>query len=171
MFNLGDTVVYPCQGIGIIDSIEEREFKGEKQDYYSIHILNNTMKLTLPASRAEAIHIRLISNSKTIDNTLENINKFVTDKDELKKNSTKERMAINSEKMKSGTLENYLCIIYDLNKIKAQSNLNINENQLFNNAKSFVLEEICQSKHLTKDEAKILLNQAIKYDNYNKEAL
>ena len=48
MFNIGDKIVYPSQGIGVIDIIEEKEFKGEKQKYYTIQLCNNTMKLTLP---------------------------------------------------------------------------------------------------------------------------
>ena len=46
MFNIGDKVVYPSQGIGVISDIEKREFKGEKQDYYKIKIFNNTMILS-----------------------------------------------------------------------------------------------------------------------------
>lgn len=53
MFNVGDKIVYPGQGVGIISCIEEREFKGEKQNFYEIDIVNSTMKLKLPASRFE----------------------------------------------------------------------------------------------------------------------
>ena len=77
MFNIGDKIVYPSQGIGVIDIIEEKEFKGEKQKYYTIQLFNNTMKLTLPFSRIEPSNMRLISDSKTLDNCLKHINKFV----------------------------------------------------------------------------------------------
>ena len=59
MFNIGDKVVYPSQGIGVISDIEKREFKGEKQDYYKIKIFNNTMILSLPVSRAYVSNLRL----------------------------------------------------------------------------------------------------------------
>ena len=66
MFNIGDKIVYPGQGIGVVDCIEEMEFKGERQNYYKIDIVNSTMKLKLPVSRVEFTNIRLISNSKEI---------------------------------------------------------------------------------------------------------
>ncbi|MGL5379904.1 CarD family transcriptional regulator [Clostridium sp.] len=162
MFNLGDTVVYPCQGIGIIDSIEEREFKGEKQDYYSISIINNTMKLTVPVSRIDVANIRLMSNSNAIDKSLEDISSFITNKDELEKSSTNERMAINSKKMKLGKLEDYLGMVYDLNKVKTESKLNSTENQFYQNIRACVIDEMCQSKNIAKDEANRLLDDAIK---------
>ena len=31
MYNVGDKVVYPLHGAGVIDSIEEKEVLGEKQ--------------------------------------------------------------------------------------------------------------------------------------------
>ena len=34
MFNVGDKIVYPMHGAGVIDSIEEKNILGEKQSYY-----------------------------------------------------------------------------------------------------------------------------------------
>ena len=34
MFNVGDHIVYPMHGAGIIDAIEEKNILGEKQAYY-----------------------------------------------------------------------------------------------------------------------------------------
>ena len=34
MFNIGDKIVYPMHGAGVIESIEEKELAGEKQAYY-----------------------------------------------------------------------------------------------------------------------------------------
>ena len=34
MFNVGDKIVYPMHGAGVIDAIEEKDILGEKQSYY-----------------------------------------------------------------------------------------------------------------------------------------
>ena len=36
LFQIGDNIVYPMQGAGIIKAIEEKEISGEKQQYYVI---------------------------------------------------------------------------------------------------------------------------------------
>ena len=81
MFNVGDKIVYPGQGVGIISCIEEREFKGEKQNFYEIDIVNSTMKLKLPASRFENANIRLVSDSEEIDNSLKDIVNYTEEVD------------------------------------------------------------------------------------------
>ena len=35
MFSVGDKVVYPMHGAGVIESIEEKEILGQKQSYSS----------------------------------------------------------------------------------------------------------------------------------------
>ena len=85
MFNIGDKIVYPGQGIGVVDCIEEMEFKGERQNYYKIDIVNSTMKLKLPVSRVEFTNIRLISNSKEVDTDLNNFSDFIVNEEEIKR--------------------------------------------------------------------------------------
>ncbi|GAA0077476.1 CarD family transcriptional regulator [Clostridium sp. CTA-5] len=163
MFNVGDIVVYPNQGVGMVDVIEERTFKGEAQSYYKIHLFNNTMKLTLPCSKAEISNIRLISDSKILDNNLKNINEFVTNIDDLNKSNFKERAAINNTKIKSGTLEDYLEVFCNLTQIKIQHQLNSSEKDMLRKTKRMLIEEISQSKNLSNDEASNLLDKSVAF--------
>jgi CarD family transcriptional regulator len=165
LFNIGDKIFYPGQGIGIIDIIEEKELNGEKQKYYIIQLFNNTLKLTLPFSRVDPSNIRLISDSITLDNSLKHINKFVADPGELAKINFKERRTINELKLKTGTLENYLEVISTLTQLKFEHNLNSSEKQMLNKVKSIVIEEILQSKNLSNDEATSLLEGSMVFEN------
>ncbi len=38
MFNVGDKIVYPMHGAGVIDAIEEKDILGEKQAYYILKL-------------------------------------------------------------------------------------------------------------------------------------
>lgn len=163
MFNIGDKIVYPGQGIGVVDCIEEMEFKGERQNYYKIDIVNSTMKLKLPVSRVEFTNIRLISNSKEIDTDLNNFSDFIVNEEEIKTSTAKERMIINTQKIKEGTLNDYLDVICNLTQVKKLSNINANEKQVLNSTKSLVVEEISQSKDLSREEAIELLENAIRF--------
>ncbi|AGX42725.1 CarD family transcriptional regulator [Clostridium saccharobutylicum] len=161
MFKIGDKIVYPNQGIGIIDFIEEKEFKGEKQSYYKMHLLNNTMKVSIPCSMVETSHMRLISDSKTLDNTLKHINKFIHEVETLARINYKERNAIYLGKIKQGTLDNYLEVICNLTQLKKNHSLNSTEKHILRNAKKLVIEEISQAKNLSNDEASNLLDVSI----------
>ena len=162
LFNIGDKVVYPNQGIGVISDIEKIEFKGEKRDYYKIKIFNNTMILRLPVSRAEVSNLRLISDSEVIDRGLEYIGKVMSDKNEYNEFTSKERMAANSEKVKSGAFRDNLEVICDLIQLKSKSKLNAGDKQVLKSAKDFVIKEISYAKGISIEDSTDLLKKAIK---------
>jgi len=157
-FNIGDKVVYPNQGVGVIDLIEEKEFKGKKEKYYKIHLINNTMKLSLPLSRVKSANMRHISDSKTLDSKLNNIKYYVKEVDKLAKTNYKERNEIYSTKVKSGTLEDLLEIISNLTELKTIHDLNSMEKTILRNTKRILIDEIAQSKKISLDEAGYLLD-------------
>jgi len=152
LFNIGDKIVYPSQGIGVIDIIEEKEFRGETQKYYTIQLCHNSMKLTLPFSRIEPSNMRLVSDSTTLDTCLKHLNQFVVETGELSKVNFKER------KIKSGALDDYLEVICNLTQLKMEHNLNSSEKQMLTSTKKIVIEEISQAKNLSNDEATSLLD-------------
>ena len=73
LFQIGDVVFYPQHGVGIIDCIEEKEINGETKSYYEFHLINNPMKIVLPLDKVENFHVRLISDTDTIDYILMDI--------------------------------------------------------------------------------------------------
>ena len=96
LFNIGDKIVYPMQGVGEIKLIEEKEFRGVMQTYYDIALVNNGMKLMLPSTKMDNSNARLISNPAKFDDILFNLDKYQTDLDSISKNS-KERIEIKKE--------------------------------------------------------------------------
>ena len=54
MFNIGDKIVYPMHGAGVIESIEEKELAGEKQAYYILK-MPGEVKVMVPVEKAEEI--------------------------------------------------------------------------------------------------------------------
>ena len=60
MFNVGDKIVYPMHGAGVIESIEEREILGQKQNYYVMKMPVGDMKVMIPTHNVCDIGIREI---------------------------------------------------------------------------------------------------------------
>lgn len=161
MFQIGDVVFYPEHGVGVIDSIEEKEINGETKSYYKFHLINNPMKIVLPLDRVENFHMRFISDTNTIDYILRDISNRLSNFSEIADYNYKDRREKFIEKMKIGTIENYLEVIYILTKLKVKHNLNSTEGQLLYRSKKIVIEEISIAKNLSKDEAANLLEYSI----------
>ena len=50
MFNIGEKVVYPMHGAGLIETIEEKQILGETRSYYIIRIKHGNMQVMVPAT-------------------------------------------------------------------------------------------------------------------------
>lgn len=161
MFKIGDKVVCPTQGIGVISTILNREFKGESIRYYEINIQNTTMKMTIPVERANNSHIRLVSNYDDIQSKLNTIQDYFIEYDEIKKSSVKERIEENNRRIKEGTLNDYLGVICDLTQISKNATLNATDKQALSAAKKILIVEIAAAKDISADEAETLLDSAL----------
>lgn len=161
MFKTGDTVFYPEHGVGVIDKIEEKEINGEKKSYYKFHLINNPMKILLPLDKVANLHIRYISDTETVDCILKDISNKLADFSEISHYNYKDRREKFLRKIKMGTMENYLEVIYLLTKLKVRQDLNLSEGQILYRSKKIVIEEISIAKNVSKDEAANLLEYAI----------
>ena len=58
MYQIGEKIVYPMHGAGIIESVEEKTVMGKKQRYYILKIATSSMKVSLPVDSCDKIGVR-----------------------------------------------------------------------------------------------------------------
>ena len=73
MFNVGDKVVYPMHGAGIIEAIENREILGKVKKYYILRMPIGDMKLMIPVSTVEEAGLRQVVDADTVQLVLEKL--------------------------------------------------------------------------------------------------
>ncbi len=59
-FKVGDNAVYPGHGVGKVIAMETKEIFGNKQDFYTIQILESGMKIMIPKNNVESVGLRPI---------------------------------------------------------------------------------------------------------------
>ncbi|HOX95091.1 MAG TPA: CarD family transcriptional regulator, partial [Syntrophales bacterium] len=64
MFKIGDLAVYPAQGVGTIETIEDREVMGSRQKFYVMRILGNGMRIMIPTDSARSVGLRELISAK-----------------------------------------------------------------------------------------------------------
>ncbi len=159
MFEIGDKIVYPMQGAGIIKNIEEKEFCGKRRKYYVINMVTGNMKIMIPTERILDSNIRLISDASTLDNVLFSFKS--EDSTSQKTIPSKQRYQINMQKLKSGSLKENIEVVYNLTKIDKEKTLNSSEKQMLMNARKFLVDEIALIKKISENEADDLLDSSI----------
>ena len=69
MFNVGDKIVYPMHGAGVIDAIEEKDILGEKQAYYILK-MPGEVKVMVPTAKAEEVGVRNIIDKSSAEKVI-----------------------------------------------------------------------------------------------------
>lgn len=155
MFLIGDKVVYPMQGIGIIDRIEDKIFSGKNREYIIVKILSNNLEIMIPSDKISNSNLRKITDNSTLEDVLFDL---ANKNNKLEGISAKERYQNNMTKMKSGSLKDSAEVVNDLILMNKEKSLNTSEKQLFNTAHKFLVQEVSFIKNISETEATDFLN-------------
>ena len=138
MYHIGDSVVYPIHGAGVIEGIEKKEILGKIQSYYVMRMPIGDMKVMIPLATAAEIGIRDVIDSITAENVLQ---KFRTVKTDVIQNWNK-RFRDNMEKIKSGNILEVAAVVKSLMMRDRQKGLSTGERKMLSNAKQIMISEI-----------------------------
>lgn len=158
MFNIGDKIVYPMHGAGVIESIEEKEVLGERQKYYVMRMPIGDMKVMVPTTRTKDIGIREIIKQNEVENVFNTLTKCITTSTELNWNK---RYRENMEKMKSGDIFEIVDVVKSLANKDKEKGLSICERRLFNNAKDLLISEIALANQLDKGQVENMIDKSL----------
>ena len=156
MYNVGDKVVYPMHGAGVIDSIEEKEILGEKQSYYILK-MPGEVKVMVPISTAEQHGIRNVIDKGEAEKVM---NVLEQDETEMEKNWNK-RYRDNMDKMKSGNIYEIADVVRNLSFKQKEKGLSTGEKKMLHNAKQILVSERVLAEHANQDEVEELVDNKI----------
>ena len=158
MFNVGDKIVYPMHGAGVIDSIEEKNILGEKQSYYILK-MPGEVKVMVPTAKAEEIGVRNIIDKSSADKVI-----GVLEQDEtvMDKNWNK-RYRDNMDKMKSGDIYEIADVVRNLSFKQKEKGLSTGEKKMLNNAKQILVSELVLAEHSSQEEVEKMIENKIEF--------
>lgn len=157
MFEIGDKVVYPMHGAGIIESIEEREILGEKQSYYVLKFPVGDMKVMIPTTNVEQIGIREVVSDEEVDKVVE----FLSNDQSHMSSNWNKRYRQNMEKIKSGDIYEVAEVVRNLMLRDREKGLSTAERKMLTNARQILISEIVLSKDADEAEVTALIDGII----------
>jgi CarD family transcriptional regulator len=153
MFNIGDKVVYPMHGAGIIESIEEKEILGNKQKYYIMRMPIGNMKVMIPLESVNEIGLREIINKEQVDLVVEVLGGHKT----AMPNNWNRRYRINMDKIKSGDILEVADVVRNLMLRDKEKGLSTGERKMLNNAKQILVSELVLVNNMDEDEIESMI--------------
>ncbi|RJX20923.1 MAG: CarD family transcriptional regulator [Ammonifex sp.] len=154
MFKIGDKVVYPMHGAGVIEAIEEEEVLGEKKDYYVLRLPVGNMKVMIPIANGEGIGLRQVIDKQDVGKVL----KLLKSSGSAMPTNWNHRYRANLEKIKSGNIYAVAEVVRNLARREREKGLSSGEKRMLENAKQILISELVLATELEEDKAKGLLD-------------
>lgn len=157
MFKIGDRVVYPMHGAGIIEAIEEKELLGDSKQFYILKLPIKNMKVMLPIDSAENLGVR-----KVVDNdVLTEVMEVLAQEKGIMPDNWNRRYRSNLEKVKTGDIFEVAQVVRNLEILDREKGLSTGERKMLSNSKQILISEMILAKNLNEDEAATLVNMTI----------
>lgn len=138
MYKIGDSVVYPMHGAGVIEDIEQKEILGKVQSYYVVRMPIGDMKVMVPMDNAAGVGMRDVICKEQAEKVLVNFRTVETD---VIQNWNK-RFRENMVKIKSGDIFEVAAVVKSLMLRDRQKGLSTGERKMLSNAKQILISEI-----------------------------
>ena len=71
MFDVGDSVFYPMHGVGIVESIQEKDMLGERAKYYILRFITSKLTAMVPVASADSVGLRPVIDSSECEKIFE----------------------------------------------------------------------------------------------------
>ena len=138
MFQIGDKIVHPMHGAGVIQSISEERIDGKNMQFYVFQMPVSGLTLKIPTSNTEMIGIRPISDHETLEKVFAKIPDISIDMTP----NWNHRYRENMERIKSGNLLEVARVIKGLMWRDQQRGLSNGERKMLHTAKQILISEI-----------------------------
>lgn len=150
LFQIGDNIVYPMQGAGIIKAIEEKEIAGKKQQYYVIKMSANNMEIMIPEGKILNSNIRPVTDITALIHIIDIFQHGESDR----LLTWKQRYKVNTDKIKTGKMQEGAEVVRDLMRIQKEKALNASEKKMLDNAHEFLISELGLIEGITENQIK-----------------
>lgn len=157
MFNIGDRIVYPMHGVGIIENIEEKEILGEMRRYFIMRMPIGDMKVMVPVDNVEEVGVREIIAREEMEEVVDVLKGNKTDMPQ----NWNRRYRLNMDKIKSGDIFEIAAVVRNLMILDLEKGLSTGERKMLNDAKQMLVSEMVLVCDLDLEEVENLIEEAV----------
>ncbi len=157
MFCVGDKIVHPMHGAGVIESIVEEKIGKNLIGFYVFKMPVSGLTLKIPTANSEMIGIRAVSSAEELERVLAEIPHLSVDMT----TNWNHRYRENMEHIKSGDLIEVAGVIKALMHRDRERGLSTGERKMLHNAKQILVSELVLAEGAEYSEAEARVNAAM----------
>ncbi len=142
-FQIGDKVIYPNHGLGVVERIEDKTILGTTCGFYHLRIAANDTTVLVPLANVDGVGLRRAIN----DGEVERLFKLVGDGKIDAQQNWKGRFKDNSEKMRTGSIYDVADVLKSLTLLSKSKSLSFREKRMLDRARFLIITEVAEVTH------------------------
>lgn len=146
VFKIGDSVVYPLQGVGCILAKEMRNTR----EYYRVQINSSDMDVLLPVDTAQSLGLRHLASATEARKAISSLSV----RREMGRTDWKQRLILNQELMKEGSMLAVAKVVNSLYHRSKVKELPVQERKLYDSALTLLVDESSSVLGIDQEEMK-----------------
>ena len=139
-FLVGDKVIYPNHGLGVVERIEEKTILGTTCGFYHLKIVANETTVLVPIANADEVGLRRAINDTDVDRLFGRLCDGQIDDHQ----NWKGRFKDNSDKMRTGSIYDMADVLKSLTFLSKSKSLSFREKRMLDRAKALIISEVSE---------------------------
>jgi CarD family transcriptional regulator len=139
-FQVGDKVIYPNHGLGIVERIEDKTILGTTCGFYHLRIVANDTTVLVPLSNVDGVGLRRAISDDEVDRLFGLLGDGKIDNHQ----NWKGRFKDNSDKMRSGSIYDVADVLKSLTFLAKSKSLSFREKRMLDRAKFLIISEVSE---------------------------
>ena len=156
-FHIGDKVVYPNHGVGVIEQISSRTIGETVEKFYLLKIKANSLKVMVPFHNVNTVGLRRVVKNGEIQKIVD----FLTDGECDNNADWKYRFKENSERMRTGSLLEVSAVLKGLLLLNQSKPLSFREKKMLERARYLLVSELAMAKNCEEVLIEEMLSKAL----------
>jgi CarD family transcriptional regulator len=157
VFHIGDKVVYPNHGVGIIEQISNRSIGASVEKFYLLKIKSSSLKVMVPFHNVASVGLRRVVRNGEVQKILD----FLTDGECSTNADWKDRFKENSERMRTGFLLEVSAVLKGLLLLSQGKPLSFREKKMLERARYLLVSELALAKNWEETQVEEMLSKAL----------
>ena len=156
-FQVGDKVVYPNHGVGIIEQISSRTIGASVERFYLLRIKSSSLKVMVPFHNVDNVGLRRVIRNGDVQKVVD----YLTDAKCDNHSDWKYRFKENSEKMRTGSLMEVAGVLKSLLLLNQSKPLSFREKKMLERARYLLVSELAMAKNCDEAQVEQILSKAL----------
>lgn len=155
MFEVGDKVVYPHHGAGVVEKVEEKNIEGERKTYFVLSLCKGGLRITVPEESTLNVGLRSVIRRREVKTVFDVLGQ---EQSQMPSNWN-HRYKKNRDKIKSGNVYEVAEVVRNLSIREREKGLSTGEKRMLGQARKILLSEIIYVLNIDDEKASKMLDE------------